>query len=337
MKKIFSNKKVLYFIVAIVTILVVLGFFGAGYYIAKISFEKENRQLVEKIKEGEIEKNRTEESLKQLQEKIKEYNEIGNSEAIDYKENKKEEEEFNLSLEKQEKQEKQENKKNIAEFKKKPKLVIIMDDMSFYWQVKELINLKLPITPSFFPPTKRHPKTPIYAKKFSHFMVHFPMQAMSKSFPEEENTLHVGDNYKTILDRVKAIKKNFPKVKFVNNHTGSKFTSDLRSMRILFSVLNNEDLLFLDSKTTSKTKAPQIWKEHNYPLLSRNIFLDNEENVTYIKNQIKRAVRIAVKRGYAIAICHPHSKTFQALRESKDMFKKVELLYIDQLYKLLYG
>ena len=46
---------------------------------------------------------------------------------------------------------------------------------------------------------------------------------------------------------------------------------------------------------------------------------------------VARAVRVAKKYGYAIAIGHPHKKTLQGVAESKALFNNVELVTIDTL------
>ncbi len=66
-------------------------------------------------------------------------------------------------------------------------------------------------------------------------------------------------------------------------------------------------------------------------LQSINIFIDNEENYQYIQNQLKQAIEIAKKQGYAIAIGHPHTVTLEVLKDSKSLFKEVEPIFINQL------
>ena len=214
----------------------------------------------------------------------------------------------------------------------KPKLVIIIDDVSFSSHVRAIKSMPFKITPSFFPPNKMHPNTPIYAKEFKDYMVHVPMEAISWNKPEL-HTLKTTSTYLEIYETISKIKKEFPKVKFINNHTGSKFTSDLASMKKLFRVLEIENMGFVDSRTTPNSKAKEAQKSYNIPMYSRNIFIDNEENISYIHNQLRKAVRIAQKRGYAIAIGHPHKITFQALRSAKNILKNVEVVTIDELYK----
>jgi polysaccharide deacetylase 2 family uncharacterized protein YibQ len=211
-----------------------------------------------------------------------------------------------------------------------PKLVIIIDDMSFKYQVNLLKQIPFHITPSFFPPTKRHPNTPKYAREFSHYMVHLPMEAMHFNKPEP-NTLLVNDPITTIEKRIEYIKKIFPKARFINNHTGSKFTSDYEAMYKLFYTLKENNLGFVDSKTTPNSKAYLVDKIFNIPLFSRNIFLDNKEDKTYIRNQLKKAIKLAKKRGYAIAIGHPHKITLETLKNSGDLLSQVKVVYIDEL------
>ncbi len=217
----------------------------------------------------------------------------------------------------------------------KPMLVIILDDVSFGYEVKAIKSIPFKITPSFFPPTKRHPKTAQYAKEFPAYMVHLPLEAIHFHHPEP-NTLNVGDSYAKIKKRIDYIKHTFPKVKFINNHTGSTFTADYNSMLLLFKALKSDNLGFVDSKTTPYSKAYKADMVYKIPLFSRNIFLDNIQNVQYIQNQLKKAVKIAKKRGYAIAIGHPHKITLEALRQSAPILKNVQVVYINELAKNYY-
>ena len=213
---------------------------------------------------------------------------------------------------------------------KKPKLVIIIDDVSFGYETKLIKQIPFHITPSFFPPTKRHPFTPLYAKTFPDYMVHVPMQAMHYPHPEP-HTLKVTDSYSTIQKRINIIKQEFPRAHFINNHTGSKFTANLQAMNKLFMILKKEHLGFVDSRTTPYTKASIVDKIYHIPMYSRNIFLDDKENSKYIKNQLRKAVRIAEKKGYAIAIGHPHKVTLMTLKNAGNILKNVKVVYIDEL------
>lgn len=223
--------------------------------------------------------------------------------------------------------------KNASTAKRpKPKLCIIIDDMATREQVKALKATGLKLTPSFFPPDSTHPKTPILAREFEFFMVHLPLSAQHYA-NEELQTLYTSDTYEYILAEIARIKRSFSGLKFINNHTGSLFTSDTQAMRRLFRALQKHELVFVDSVTTSATKGAFVAKEFNQKPIKRDIFLDNDNKTPAIKDKIKEAVQIAHKNGFAIAIAHPKKNTFKALTQSKDLLQSVELVYLDELYE----
>lgn len=223
--------------------------------------------------------------------------------------------------------------KNASTAKRpKPKLCIIIDDMATREQVKALKATGLKLTPSFFPPDSTHPKTPILAREFDFFMVHLPLSAQHYA-NEELQTLYTSDTYEYILAEIARIKRSFSGLKFINNHTGSLFTSDTQAMRRLFRALQKHELVFVDSVTTSATKGAFVAKEFNQKPIKRDIFLDNDDKTPAIKDKIKEAVQIAHKNGFAIAIAHPKKNTFKALTQSKDLLQSVELVYLDELYE----
>ena len=212
----------------------------------------------------------------------------------------------------------------------KPKLAIIIDDVAFAHQTRMIKKIPYKVTASFFPPTKRHPNTVSLSKDFEFKMIHLPTEAMSFGRPEPK-TLLVGDSKEKIRKRIKEIKKWFPTVKYYNNHTGSKFTSSYDSMNKLMKVMQEEKLYFVDSRTTADTKAPQIAKKYKMHLYSRDIFIDNSSKTDLIKKQLRKAVAIAKKRGYAVAIGHPHQNTLKVLAGAKNFLKDVELVYLKEL------
>ena len=315
------SKYIIYFLIIIILSLIA---FIIGTVYTQKEYEKkiQNTQNELKILKQKIEKLKSQDKTHLLPEY---YTNIP-SEIADYKKS--------IILPPKEEQNITENKttplKHTAQKIKKPKLVIIIDDVSFKWQVNKIKTIPCKVTPSFFPPSKRHPNTPIYAKTFPHYMIHLPLEAIHFDKPEP-NTLNSKDSYQTILKRIEYVKNLFPKAKFINNHTGSTFTSNKEAMIKLFRALKNENLGFVDSKTTPYSKSKEATQIYNIPLFSRDIFLDNKADPKYIQNQLKKAIKIAKKRGYAIAIGHPHPATLITLKNSKELLKDVEVVYIDEL------
>ncbi len=297
-------------------------------YLDKSIIEKMNKMLQTERKKVDILKKELQKiknrkkSAKQDTNKTASLKDKYSSEAMDYKK----------SLNIKTKKSNFISKHKIVVRSKKPLLAIIMDDVSFQSEVNKIKKLPFKVTPSIFPPTKRHPNTPSLAKEFSFYMVHLPLQAYN--YPHQEpHTLMVSTPLSQMQKRIKKIKQWFPKDKFVNNHTGSEFTTNYDAMMRLFEALRENKMVFIDSRTSAKTVAFEVARSFNEKLLSRNVFLDNKANISYIRDQLRKAVKIAKKNGYAIAICHPHTQTFKALSQSSDILKSVKVVYVKDIYE----
>lgn len=212
----------------------------------------------------------------------------------------------------------------------KARLAIIIDDVGTASQVRAIKSLGLNLTMSFLPPSSARPNTPKLAAKENLYMVHLPMEAQNWS-AEEPNTLRITDSQQKISARIKEIKKLFPKAKYINNHTGSKFTANEIAMNRLMFALNANHIYFIDSRTTAQTKAPKVMKNFGFKYMARDVFLDHHMDKAYVKKQIKEAIKVAKRRGTAIAIGHPHKNTLQALYESKKLLKDVDVVFINRL------
>ncbi len=210
------------------------------------------------------------------------------------------------------------------------KLVIIMDDVSYAHDVRSINSVGLPLVMSFLPPSPRHDESAILAQNISGYMVHLPLEAVDYN-DEEQVTLRITDSKETIDAQIKIIKKLYPEVRYINNHTGSKFTADNDAMDRLISVMKENGLIFVDSRTTAQTKAKIIDTKYGLRYLGRDVFLDHHDGVANIKKQIREAIEIAKRNGSAIAIGHPRPDTIQALKESKALFSEVKLVGIDQI------
>lgn len=222
----------------------------------------------------------------------------------------------------------------------KPQLAIIIDDIGTFAQYQALTKIKYKITPSLFPKSKTNPQTPKIAKIAPFFMVHLPLEALN-FYQAEHEWLFVGDSQTKIEQRIQAIKQDFPTLTYLNNHTGSKFTQNLDSMKLLLETLAKYKISFLDSKTAPNTKTKAFYATHfqerlnpcQGEFLERDVFLDNELNIPKITQNLIQAVKIAKTKGYAIAIGHPHKETLLALKNAEDYLAKsgVELVYINEI------
>lgn len=213
----------------------------------------------------------------------------------------------------------------------KPKIAIVIDDVTTQAQKDKILSMGYKINMAFLPPTKTHPDSAKIAQSLSFHMIHFPMQASSAFKGEEINTLTINDSYETIEKRVKQLREWYPNAVYTNNHTGSVFTENEEAVDKLFRALKKYNFIFVDSRTSAKSVAKKYAKKYDMPYIVRNTFIDNDRDFKSIQNQLKKAIEIAKKQGYAIAIGHPHTVTLEVLKDSKSLFKEVEPIFINQL------
>ena len=214
---------------------------------------------------------------------------------------------------------------------KKPKLAIIIDDITTNYQVKKAKEVGYTINLSFLPPTDLRPYSAKVAKSVPYHMIHLPLEASPNFKSQEAGVLNVNDSYEKIENRIKTIRDLFPNANYINNHTGSVFTQDDKSMDKLFKALTKYNFTFVDSRTSPNSVAKKYALKYNQPYIVRNTFIDNKKDKKYIKNQLLKAIEIAKKNGFAIAIGHPYKETFEVLKESKEILKEIQAIYINQL------
>ncbi|PLY06513.1 MAG: hypothetical protein C0625_09150 [Arcobacter sp.] len=269
--------------------------------------QKSRQELDQYIKKVEIKKDEFEEYTKDLyeeyvdkEEKHKVEKEIHKELETKVPENKPKEKTDNfIKLIEEKKSVKIEKKievkdKPLPTITNRPKLAIVIDDVTTQYQLNQIKKIPYVVTPSFMPPVPNHPHSAKIAKNLPFYMIHFPLEA-STFKSEENNTLHINDSYERIEKRVAQIRKWYPNAKYTNNHTGSKFTEHEKSMDKLFRALIKYDFIFVDSRTSGKTVGKQMAKKYKMPYIVRNVFLDNEQDFAYIQNQLKKAIRIAKK------------------------------------------
>jgi len=104
-----------------------------------------------------------------------------------------------------------------------------------------------------------------------------------------------------------------PFIDGVNNHMGSRLTEDAGAMAVVMEALAAHGLFFLDSRTTAHSVAVEAAERAGVPWLARDIFLDNTQTAETITAQLDKLIDLALTRGHAIAIGHPHPATLDAL------------------------
>ncbi len=196
------------------------------------------------------------------------------------------------------------------------RLAIIIDDMgSSISEARALAAIKVPLTFSIIPGLRVADEVASFAAdKNIETMIHVPMQP--KGWPAqrmEGNGLQVEMDDGRIQERVAAFIQQFSGAVGANNHMGSEFTEHEDKMGAALQPLKEHDLFFIDSMTSSGSVGSKVAQRLGIRSARRNVFLDNEQNRSYITGQLNQAVRLAKKSGSAIAICHPHTVTIATL------------------------
>ncbi len=195
-------------------------------------------------------------------------------------------------------------------------VAIIIDDMGTSVQeVNELMAIKLPLTFSVIPGLARGKEVAQSAHARGYqVMIHIPMEP--KGYPQrrmEKNGLLLSQSDEEIRQRLSGFMQAVPYAKGANNHMGSLFTEDREKMGTVLGFLKGKGFFFIDSKTSSNSVGYSLAKEMGMEAASRNVFLDNEQNMDYIRGQLEQLAETARHKGTAIGICHPHRTTIAAL------------------------
>ncbi|MEW5691683.1 MAG: divergent polysaccharide deacetylase family protein [Candidatus Hydrogenedentota bacterium] len=155
-------------------------------------------------------------------------------------------------------------------------------------------------------------------------MLHLPMESQAGNNPGPYAVLTNLSENEILLRLEKAFNNiGIENICGVNNHMGSKATSDERTMRIVLSCLKNKGLFFIDSLTSNKSVGLQIAKKLGIPTAARDVFLDNTITEEYVRKQWNHLLNLSKKNGNAIAIGHCISlPTYTILKEELPLLKE---------------
>ena len=96
-----------------------------------------------------------------------------------------------------------------------------------------------------------------------------------------------------------------PWSKGMNNHMGSKATSDTAIMNYVLEYLKEQDMFFLDSVTAETTVAESVALELGLSYVKRNaVFLDNSRVWDEMHQAVLDGAEVAAREGGAIMIGH---------------------------------
>jgi len=191
-----------------------------------------------------------------------------------------------------------------------PSMVIIIDDLGYNLaNGLGIINLPGPITLAVIPHTPHGANLARQgAAADKQVMLHVPMQ--------NHAGLRLGPGGLTLDMNEQEFKRvlrgnlaSVPYAEGLNNHMGSALTEQSLPMRWTMEVAKEQNLFFVDSRTSVKSVALQQALAQAVPALTRDVFLDNDTSVDALETQFQQAIDIAQKYGSVVLIGHPHPAT----------------------------
>lgn len=217
---------------------------------------------------------------------------------------------------------------------RKPLVAIIIDDMGYNFPLDEaFINLPAPISFAFLPYAPFTKKLAEQASRAGkEVLVHMPMEPNSDKIDPGPGAIYSSMDLRTIRNRLNDAIESVPYVSGLNNHMGSKLTADVNIMHIVMAEIKRRGMFFVDSRTTKSSVAYKVAKSMGIAAAKRDVFLDHSFNERDILKEINRLVEVANKKGWALAIGHPHIATYRVLYNYLPLLKKrVKIVSIYQL------
>jgi len=199
------------------------------------------------------------------------------------------------------------------------KIAFIIDDIGYRDRVvDELASLHIPLTVSVIPdaPFARSEARKIQELKLEA-LIHLPMESKnSTNHTAAEEWISSRSSLEDISRMLKKARAVIPWARGVNNHMGSLITSRPELIVKVLQAIKQENLFFIDSRTTSESVAYEMAKGMKIKTLFRDVFLDDRQDYNRSREQINSLVNLARKNGQAVAIGHPFPSTLAAIRDA---------------------
>lgn len=197
-------------------------------------------------------------------------------------------------------------------------IVLVIDDFGYRNDniSDGFLNLSIPITCAIIP---GHTASKKFAEKAVSYgkevIIHMPMESENYSPGEDEYKLLTSMTSELLENKLIQALESLPEAIGMNNHQGSKATSDSKTMTVLASVLKDRGKYFIDSRTSSLTIGEKTMTSFGVPTARRNIFLDNNNDLDKIEEQMNKLANSAKKNGVAVGLGHARKNTLSVIEK----------------------
>ena len=211
----------------------------------------------------------------------------------------------------------------VAEHRRTGNLAIVIDDFADDDPIAaHFCAIPQPLTFSILPKASQaHALVERMHTNGHEVLVHLPMEPKGGASPGV-NAILVGLDDAEIRRRVRRALQNVPHARGLNNHMGSKATTDKRVMRLVLSELKERNLFFLDSRTTASSVAYQLAIDMDIRAFNRDLFIDETADAQAIQGKLWELAAIAARAGQAIGVGHNRRETLIALLAALPQLEK---------------
>lgn len=197
----------------------------------------------------------------------------------------------------------------------RPRIAIVIDDMGYDGaQSARAVELPAPVTLAYLPTAPDVPAQVRAARLLGHeIMLHLPMEPNDRAEQGRQEVLSVTEDIAALKAQLDRMLGRFGGYIGVNNHMGSRFTSDRARMAVVLAELKRRGLFFLDSRTSGRSVGAEAAADIGLPFAVRDIFLDHDSDPEKIRARMAETEEIARLTGEAIAIGHPRPNTMDLI------------------------
>ncbi len=223
-----------------------------------------------------------------------------------------------------------------------PRVAIIIDDLGYQMAAgRRALALPGAVALAFLPGTPQGARLARLAHEGGkEVLLHLPLQAATEAHHADETLDAVGIHLDMNRDQVRSAfataLESVPHATGINSHRGSLLTRHPGHMQWLMEeILARGGLFFVDSYTTHKSVALEIADEHDVAAVKRDVFLDPDRSPETVRREFERLIRLAERRGAAVAIGHPHDETLELLERELPLLavRGIELVRVAELVR----
>ena len=203
------------------------------------------------------------------------------------------------------------------------RIAIVIDDWGYSLNNIPIVKqIKQPLTCAILPGLKNSNLVMQQLNGLGfEIILHLPMEPKEK-YNLEKNTIILGMDAEAIE---KIFQKDLESITFakgISNHMGSRITEDLKASTLVMEEAKKRRLYFFDSFVTNRSVCPGLAKKIKISFAKRDVFLDNQNDLKYIKGQLIKLKDLSKRQGFAIGIGHDRKNTLLLLSQMLPQLEK---------------